>query len=86
MFEKKNKLSQPPILIEIDAVYRNILMKNAPFFFKTLTFDACLAKYRFYMPFPDNIRHCLYFLEYALPTPPLGYCFVGLKYLSIIHL
>ena len=51
MYEKKNKLSQPaPILDEIsarlsDAVHRN-LMKNAPFFFKTLIFNRCFGKYR----------------------------------------
>ena len=84
MYEKKNKLSQPPILSY--TVYRNNINEKSSFFFKTLTFDGCLAKYRLYMPFRNNIRRCLYVLEYALPTPPLGYCFVGLKYVSIIHL
>ena len=36
--------------------------------------------------FSYNIGRYLYFVEYALPTPPLGYCFVVFKYVSIIHL
>ena len=88
MYEKKNKLSQPaPILDEIsarlsDAVHRN-LMKNAPFFFKTLIFNRCFGKYRLNVPFLDKIGGFLYFLEYALPTPPLRYCFLLFKVLSI---
>ena len=36
--------------------------------------------------FSYNIGRYLYFVEYALPIPPLGYCFVVFKYVSIIHL
>ena len=63
MYEKKNKLSQPvPILDGIsvwllDAIV--IVMKNAPFFFKTLIldgcFDRCFKKYKLNMPFCDDI-------------------------------
>ena len=45
-----------------------ILMKNMLFFFKTLIFDGCFEKYRLNVPFCDDIRRCLYFLEYALPN------------------
>ena len=43
-------------------------MKNELFFFKTLTFDGCLAKYRLYMPFLRQyqmlplLSTCLYFI------------------------
>ena len=63
-----------------------ILMKHAPFFFKIFIFDGCFWKYKVNVPICDNIGRCLYFLEHALPTSPLGYCFPVFKYISIIHL
>ena len=36
--------------------------------------------------FSDNIGRYLYFLEFALPTPSLGYCFEVFKYVIIINL
>ena len=57
-----------------------------PFFFKTLIFDGCFGKYRLHLPFFDNIGNCLYILEYSLRTPPLGYCFLVFKYISIFRL
>ena len=56
-----------------------ILMKNALFFFKTIIFDEYFGKYILNMLFCDNIGRWLYFLEYALPTPLLGYCFIVFK-------
>lgn len=49
MYEKKSKLTQPASIFGeisirlLDAVYYNI-MKNAPFFFKTLISDGCFGK------------------------------------------
>ena len=63
-----------------------ILMKHAPFFFKIFIFDGFFWKYKVNVPICDNIGRCLYFLEHALPTSPLGYCFPVFKYISIIHL
>ena len=63
-----------------------ILMKHASFFFKIFIFDGCFWKYKVNVPICDNIGRCLYFLEHALPTSPLGYCFPVFKYISIIHL
>ena len=63
-----------------------ILMKNAPFFFKTFICNQCFGKYRLRVLFCDDIGHCLCFLEHFLPTPPLGYCFLVFKYISVIHL
>ena len=61
-------------------------MKNAPFFFKTFICNQCFGKYRLRVLFCDDIGHCLCFLEHFLPTPPLGYCFLVFKYISVIHL
>ena len=63
-----------------------ILMKHAPFFFKIFIFDGCFWKYKVNVLICDNIGRCLYFLEHALPTSPLGYYFPVFKYISIIHL
>ena len=49
MYEKKSKLTQPASIFGqisirlLDSVYRNI-MKNTPFFFKTLISDRCFGK------------------------------------------
>ena len=52
----------------------------------TTIFDGYFGKYRLNVLFSDDIGRWHYFLEYALPTPPLVYCFLVLKYISIIHL
>ena len=57
---------------KMGTLARNGLIKNATFFFKTLIFDEYFGKYRFNMLSCDHIEHCFYFLEYVLPTPPLG--------------
>ena len=60
MYEKKSKLTQPASIFGeisirlLDAVYYNI-MKNAPFFFKTLISDGCFGKYELNMPSRDDI-------------------------------
>ena len=43
-----------------------MLMKNALSFFKTPIFEGCFSKHRSNVPFCNDIRCCLYFLEYAL--------------------
>ena len=92
MYKKKNRFSQPvPILDKIslrlsDAVYRNINEKKAPFFFKTFIFDRCFGKCRLIVHFYYDVERCLYFLEYALASPPSKYCFLVFKYISVIDL
>ena len=63
-----------------------ILIKNAPFFFKTILFDGFFGKCRLKILFRDDIERFPYFLGYALPTPSLGYRFLLFKYISITHL
>ena len=62
-----------------------MLMKNAPFFFKIPIFDECYEKYILNVSFLDDIGCFLYFLKYALPTPPVGYYFLLLNIYTFMN-
>ena len=92
LYKKKNKLSEPTnILIEIsfwlsDAVYRNNINEKCVIFFKTLTFDGCLAKYRLYMPFLRQYQTLRLHSRVCPANSTTWILFCRVKILSFINL